>query len=179
MTDIIPSRSMIQSEAVAARAAVSESILTIVGAESNFTNTYQNNSKTFWLNGPYKGSNVLGIDGIFVFPFNAEIVSITMSNLKVGTVGVSTMDIMKIATPGAAAVSIFAIRPEINTNSSDNTWMVRDLIDGNNINPIGTILPLLNTTIFNKGEGMRCDLFTSMTGAQTLGITIYFRVLNP
>ena len=179
MTDIIPSRSMIQSEAVAARSAVSESLLTIVGAESNFVNIYQTNSKAFWINGVYKGTNLLGIDGIFTFPFNAEIVSVTMSSLISGASGTTDMDIVKIATPGAAAVSIFSTRPSINFNSTDNTWLVKDLIDSNNINPVGTTLPVVTTTLFNKGESMRADLVSSMLGGQTAGITLYFRVLNP
>jgi len=170
---------MIQTEAVAARAAVSESLLTIVGAESNFTNTYQNNSKSWWLNGVYKGVQLLGIDGIFVFPFNAEAVGVTMSNLISGDSGTTAMDIVKIAAPGASAVSIFSTTPKIDSSSTDNTWLVKDLIDTNNINPIGTTLPVFSSTTFAKGEAIRTDLVSSMIGAQTVGLTLYFRVINP
>lgn len=176
---ITPSRNDLFQEETDFKSGASESMFTRFGATNNFINRYQHTSKEFFLNGGYRANGSLskGIDGLHIFQTNSEIVGVTLFSLVSGT-GFTTLDVHWLNAPSSDQGSIFSTKPTFDGSSLDDSYMVKDLIDGNDINPIGTTLPVLSKTQFLKGEAIRVDLDLGMTGAKSCGMIINFRPIN-
>jgi len=157
MTDITAQRILIQEEETDYKSAVSEALLTRVGATTNFIATRQYDTKQFELNGLYrKGVGVTGSDGVFPILFDMEIIAISMWNRRVGTSGTTTLDLDWLSGSGTVVGSIFSTRPAFNTNVGNNAYMIRDVLNGVTVKApaSGATIPVLSKTQFNAGDAI-------------------------
>ena len=179
MADVTPSRNTIVTNEVDFKSGASESMFFRIAAQNNFINKYQHTSKEFFLNGAYRTSLLsTGVDGLHVFQGNSEIVGITLYSLISGSSGTTTLDVHWFDAPSSDQGTIFSTKPSFSSSSLNDSYIVKDLLDSNDINPVGTILPVLSKTTFLKGEALRVDLDSGMIGGQSCGMIINFRPIN-
>lgn len=179
MAEITPSRSTIFQEDTSYRRAVSESILTKFGAQSNFINKFQTDIKEWKLNGNYGvavGVNFL--DGVASFFYNSEIVGIFYYNGKQGASGTTEFDIRWIDTSGVDQGSIFLTTPKINSTATDKTIGFANLTTGTSVTPTGVTQPVFSKTTFLEGESLYLALNDSMISASNCGLTIFYKPIN-
>jgi hypothetical protein len=155
------------------RGAVSEFFAQRLAGAQNFINLYQHSEKQFFLNGRYNiaGTPQLGVDGLVVFEFNAEIINAWMFNLVAGSGGTTELD-AKIATvSGGAFSSIFTTTPKITSAAGANIWAGKD-----SGAQTGVTNPVLATTEIVAGTAMRFDLLQAQTGnPENCGLLIHYR----
>lgn len=179
MAEITPQRSTIQQEDTAFRRGISEAILTKVGAQNNFVNTYQTDIKEFKLNGPYSvATGIAFFDGVASFFYNSEIVGINFYNGQSGSSGTTTFDVRWKNQAGADQGSIFSTLPSIASNSANETIAFQNLITGTNVGPTGVTLPVFSKTQFLEGESVYLILTSTMVSAVNCGLTIFYRPIN-
>ena len=180
MANLPEARKDIALEDVAFRSSVSESVGGKIGASINFINRRQTDKHDWHLNGAYSmGVGSAGPDGIFVFPFDAEIVAHVLYSGTVGTAGTTTISIKRLAAGGTVLGELFTINPFVNSTSASGSYSAYRWSDGTTLalptgHSIGTIFPASNLQ-FTAGQGVRLDLVGAMTAGQTLQFTIYFR----
>jgi hypothetical protein len=178
MTDITAQRILIQEEETDYKSAVSEALLTRVGATTNFIATRQYDTKQFELNGLYrKGVGVTGSDGVFPILFDMEIIAISMWNRVNGTSGTTTLDLDWLSGSGTVVGSIFSTRPAFNTNVGNNAYMIRDVLSGVTVTApaSGATIPVLSKTQFDAGDAIRLTIDGAMVGAEDAALYIHFR----
>lgn len=175
MTAIAPVRADIQQEAVAFRAAVSESILQTVGAAINFVNQKQYDSKAYFINGGYNLTGVLetAVDGLYIVPpgINATIFAVSMFNITAGSGGTTTLDVLRATTSGGAFTSIFSTKPAIASTAGNNAWIATG---GSGVGLTAPILTGGTTFDINAGDALRLDFTGKQTGSpQNCGLILY------
>lgn len=155
------------------RAAVSEATFSKIGSAINFILHRTHEKKDFFINGRYKVFNgQVGIDGVCVFEFDAEIFSVYMFNHVAGSGGTTELDIKKQATSGGAYSTIFSTTPKI-TSAAGNFARI-----GTGGVVAGCTAPVLTSTPLNvnAGEALRIDMLQSQTGSpENCGIIIHYR----
>lgn len=177
--EVVPSREIFFNGDVAYRRAVSESLTRKQAAQNNFINKFQNDTHRWCLNGSYSVAAGLGFyDGVFNFFHNTEIVGVYFWNGKVGTSGITAMDINYIDTNGVDKGSIFSSVPIIDDTSSDGVVGVKNLITGTEIEPTGVTLPEFGKTTFLAGESVYMKLNLGMISGRNCGIALQFRPIN-
>jgi hypothetical protein len=175
-TPISPSRQQILQEDVAYRRSVSEVILTKVGAQNNFINTFQTDSHRWNLNGSYSVATGIDFyDGPQVMFYNAEIVAISFWQENGGT-GTTEFDLRWINSAGVDQGTIFSVTPKI--SSTTRKIGFRNLVTGTNVSPAGVTLPTFSKTTFLEGQSIYLRLLTSMTEARNGGVNIFYRPIN-
>lgn len=182
MTDLAEERKMIQEEESRFKFAVSESWNQKIGKAINFINKRQHSEKQFFLNGYYNSLVVpyLGIDGLVVFNFNAEIINAYAWILGVGAGGTTELDIKKATAPGGAFASIFATTPKFTSAASAYSWCgIGDVVAGATA-PVWASVNADGHYEVDAGDALRFDLVSAMTGTTTAGprscgINIHYR----
>lgn len=173
MTAIAEVKKDIQVEEVSFEAAVGEATFNKIGGSINFINNRQYDTKKFFLNGPYSiGAGDLGVDGLYIFPYNVEIFDVGIFNLVSGSSGTTELDIKRATSSGGAFTSIFSTTPKIASTSGNNAFAL-----SGDTPPTGFTLPVLTSSPFNvdAGDALRLDLISAMTAAENCGLTLYFR----
>ncbi len=175
MTMINPERTFMQKEEAAYGAAVTEALLSKLGAQLNFLNLRHHETKRFTINGNYDYSSVatspyLAIDGLHVFEFDCEILNIWIYNREKGTAGTTQLDLKWKSSTGSTWASIFTTPPSF-TNAAAN---FESCAVGET--KAGFVAPILNKMTFNAGDMIRMDLITAMTGnPKGCGLIINYR----
>lgn len=177
MSNLAEARKDIELEDVAFRSSISEAVGNKIGASLNFINRRQLDKHNFNLNGPYAmGAGSTGADGIFVFPFDAELVAYALYNETSGISGTTEIDIKELSPGGAVVGSIFSTTPKIATTAASGAFSAYRFVDSTTLAaPTGHTLAVATTTTFTEGSALRLDLVSAMSGARTLDFTIYFR----
>ncbi len=192
MADLLPQRLNIQIEESRFRYAVAESVIQKIGAAINLINKRQFQQKEFFLNGPYGQVAVTpqnGLDGLYVFPFAAEIINVAMFNLDAGSAGTTELDVKRATSSGGAFTSIFTTTPKITSAAGANTffpaYVIADATAGQTFTPnpslpTGCSGGILSTVPFqvNQGDAIRVDILSSMTGGQNAGLIIFHRPIS-
>lgn len=187
--DLTAARRLIQEEETRYRAAVSEAVAQKMGQTMNFISKRQYDVKDFRLNGPYDivAAPQFAVDGIYVFPFDVEIINLTIYNFVPGSSGTTELDLKRATSSGGSWSSIFSVTPKITSAATDPDGaygLSYDIVDGTlgqtwNLNTPGTGVTMgqLTSAPFNvdKGDAIRVDKITHMTGAQNCGLLVYFR----
>lgn len=182
MTLIPGSRQLIHVEGTQFRGAVSEELIQRIAKLANFISLYQHSEKQFFLNGYYNALTVpyLGIDGLTVMEFNAEIINAWAFNLEAGAGGTTELDIKRATTPGGAFTSIFSTTPKFTNAAGDNAWIgVGETLAG----ATAPVMSPLNSDGYlevNAGDALRFDLISAQTGAtsagpRSCGILLHYR----
>lgn len=156
------------------RAAVSESTFSKIGSAINFILHRTHEKKDFFLNGRYGVASVpaLGVDGVCIFEFDAEIFAVYMFNHVAGSSGTTELDVKKQATSGGAYSTIFSTTPKI-TSAAGNYARI-----GTGETVSGCTAPVLTSTPLNvsAGEALRLDLISAQGGVpENCGIVIHYR----
>lgn len=189
MSDVTPVRTNVPLPGSQFLAAVSEYIAQSIAGSINFINSFQYDEKEFFLNGPYGqvvSVPVLGLDGLYVFPFNAEIINYAMFNLVAGSSGTTALDIKRATSSGGTFTSIFSVTPKIASTATANTYFLGYTITKVSIGqswavngspPTGVTIGTFTSVPFNvsAGDAIRVDLTDRMPAAQNCGLVVHFR----
>jgi len=172
MSDITPERILIQQEETKFRAAVSESTLSRVGANSNFINMYQANLREFMVNGPYGQAVVphFGAESIIRFPFNWELIDlyIATGNLTTGA-GTTELDIKWKPFSSGSYASVFSTTPKF--TSAAATFETCGIGQAKT----GFTAPILSRTNFDAYDQIRFDILGAVAEGEGCGIGLIFR----
>jgi hypothetical protein len=179
MSNLVEARQDIELEEARFRGGVSEAFATKIGQSLNFVNRRQYDKHSWNLNGPYKtGQGSTGVDGIFTFLFDAEIVGFYyFSGNVISPSGYTEVDLhwYDVAT-GADQGTIFSTKPRVDSTAANNSYTVRDVLNSTTLkNPTGHTLAVLNKTQFDAGDALRLDLDSAMSGANNFQFSIFFR----
>lgn len=181
MATVLAARSNFDEREVDYRSGLSESFFTKMAQQHVFLNQKHYIIWQFNINGPYyRNDPVLGVEGIFVVPFNAEIFDASITNSVAGSGGTTELDVKRATSSGGAFTSIFSTTPKI-TSSASNYAFAKI---GSSVS--GVTAPVLNTATtsdidgklvyeINEGDGLRFDQLESMTTAQNASLTLYLR----
>lgn len=190
MSLVIPERKLIYYEGSQFRSAVSEDLVQRQAATSNLISLYQYDVLEYKINGPYGDAAtlpILGLDGLYIFPFKMEIINVAIFNEVAGSSGTTEVDVKKATASGGPFTSIFSTTPKINSTASAEAYALSynitltpttQVFNPNLTPPTGVTPGVLNggaPYVMNPGEALRVDLLQGMPGAQNAGLTIYFR----
>lgn len=170
---VTPARRMIFLAGMMFRGAVSESFAQRLASGINFINLYQHSEKQFFLNGRYNiaGTPQLGVDGLVIFDFNAEIINAWMFNLVAGSGGTTELDAKLATASGGSFASIFSTTPKIASTAGANRWVGKD-----STAQTGVTKPVLGTTLIDAGSAIRFDLLQAQTGnPENCGLLLHYR----
>jgi hypothetical protein len=148
MVDLAAERAMIQEEETRFKAAVSEAVMQKFGKLGNFINTRQYDTKAFFLNGRYGQSTVPlhGIDGAYIFPFDATIFNVYIFNLVAGSSGTTELDVKRVTASGGAGSTIFSTTPKIAATAGANAYVG---VGGSGVGLTAPIFTGASTTTFD------------------------------
>ena len=117
MADITMAKANIDQNEVKYGAAMSEATFTKIGGSINHINGTQFKAHSWNLNGNLASSTTTEIlDGLFVFPYDAQLVALTMSMSVIPTGDAATVDIFRVTSSGSTATSIFSTRPSFTSS---------------------------------------------------------------
>jgi hypothetical protein len=166
-------KKFIQVEEVKYKAAISEVTGRKLGQMLNFLGRRLHETKAFDLNGPYYivPDPQVGVDGLRVFEFDAEIFNVWMYNLVPGTSGITELDLRLINAPGDAGSTIFTTTPKIDSTAAANSYI------GVGGTVTGCVAPVLLTSpiLVTAGQALSLDKIQSMPGAQNCGLLVHYR----
>ncbi len=170
MTDIVPSRQLIQTEETRFRAAVSEGTAQKMGGSMNFLLEELYEQKSWFINGNYSQLTTpfIGIDGMEFLFTNATLLDAFMFVKTAGSSGSTSLDIKYATTPGGSFTSIFSTPPSINYQAGNFAWVYVGSAF------VHTTAPVIGTTTLNAGSALRCDVLSTQ-GGLTLACGIVLR----
>lgn len=175
MADIVAEKKMIQQEETKPQAAVTESVMSRVGAGINFINTKHLYVKEYCVNGKYNIVNPnLFLDGFFTYPFNFEIVDIVVViGEATGSSGLSEIDLKWKPFSSGTYQSIFTTTPKWDATAVAGT--------GTKIGAptTGFTAPVLSKTLFDAYDLIKLDQLQALVGnVNSYFITIYTKPRN-
>ncbi len=173
MTAVPGERILIQDEETKFRAPVSAAMAQRLAASMNFINTNQCTVREFMFNGDY-GTVAdfphLGVEQIFMFPFDWELVFCYISTGEIvsGT-GLTECDLKWKPFASGSYASIFSTTPKF-----DNTATAFEAC-GEGQTKTGFTAPILSKTDFDAFDQVRFDLIQGLTDGFGGGLTIIIR----
>lgn len=188
MANIVdPIRKLIFSAGVQFRTAVSEELAQRLGAQLNFHALKQYDVKEFFLNGRYNTRGPQNtLDGLYIFPFDAEIINVGIFHTEPGVSGTTEIDLKIATTSGGSFTSIFTTTPKFDSAAVAGTFAlcydIATPVTGQTFTPgtapAGTTLGVMSSVPFqvDAGDAIRIDLLQVMVGApRGTGALVYFR----
>lgn len=175
MTMINPERTFMQKEEAAYGAAVTEALLSKLGAQLNFLNLRHHETKRFEIDGNYdmalvSGTPYLAVDGIHVFEFDCEILNVWIYNREKGASGSTQLDVKYKSTGSSSWISIFSQVPSFNSGAANFDACAIGMTK------TGFTPAVLSKTNFNTGDLIRMDLVSAMVGSPVgCGLIINYR----
>lgn len=174
MAIITSQAAYIREEDVEYKRAVSENILTKVGASINYL------LETF----DYYQFGVVGsasYDGLSAYPYTftntieivetaRTILAVKVFNLTSGTAGTTEFKIERQLAAGGSWDNIFSTNCSIANTAEDELFFT----DSDSPAPSGVTLPVLSITSLAAGDRLRLVLVSAATGAQNLDIKLTF-----
>lgn len=176
MTDILESRTNIQSEEAQFRASVSEALAFRLGQSINFINKRQHKSFDFKFFGAFRPLNG-GEDGVQGLIENVEIVGITGYLRITGASGTTTVDVHQIRA-GVDLGSILSTKLQITSAAANGINFGNHIPDADESEPTGITLPVFSTVNLNRFDTLRVDLDGNANGARDLIMQIHYRPRN-
>lgn len=166
---------LIQEEETQFKAGVSEYAARRMGSNMNFVLTNHVFTHAFKMNGPASSfAGKTGVDGLFVFPYDAEIINAIAYVETPGTGGTMQLNLSfsPAASPGSYT-SIFATQPQITSSAVAGARCgVGDSVSG-------CTAPVLtaSSVIVNEKDGIKMDVTSMQTGfVANCGIVIFYRM---
>jgi hypothetical protein len=177
MTQITPSRELIQEEEVSYRSGVTEGTFFRFGSVVNLHSLKQINQHSWHLNGRYQLLPFVGPDGVFSFTEDAEIAGYLLTLGTTGSSGTNEVTVNQInPDTGAVISSIFSVNPSVTSAAADGSVSQLRTRDNTILSqPAGHTMGAFNTLLFSAGDTLRLDTVTSAGGARNLQLTIMYR----
>lgn len=178
MSDLAPERNIIQEQETQPKASTSTSLLSRMGASSNFILAYMHQEKMWTANGRYNAVTgpQIGIDGGIPIIFDMLIVGISMWNLVPGTSGLLEFDIKRHTASNQAGTSIFTTTPKLSFSSGINSFLTRRFTDNVDLeSPTGATMPVLLSQNLDAGDLLTCDILQKQVAGESGGILINLR----
>ena len=177
MSNLSEARQDLELEDVAYRASVSEAVANKLGASINFINRRQYDTHSWHINGDYStGTGSVGLDGIFVFLFDVEIVGFSYYVGNVGVSGTTTVDVHYLSGGVTDNGTIFSTKPSVTTTAAAGSYTSYNQDSSTTLhNPTGHTLAVLSKTTFLAGEAVRLDLDATMSEANNFQFSIQYR----
>jgi hypothetical protein len=125
-------------------------------------------SREFSANGTYTAGN--GVDGYFIFPVNATIVSVWIVSETAGSAGTTEFD-LKLATSGGAFATILSTTGKVTSAAASGVWTDSGAVIGAQT---GVTKPVLSTTSVNAGQALRFDILQVMTSGKDCRVIVYY-----
>jgi len=177
MSNLTETRQDIELEDVAYRASVSEAVANKLGSSVNFINRRQYDTHSWHINGDYStGTGSVGLDGIFPFLFDVEIVGFSYYAGNVGISGTTSIDVHWLNAGGSDNGTIFSTKPSISSVAAPGEYTLYNQLTSTIIsNPTGHTLAVLSKTTFNSGDALRLDLDSTMSEANNFQFSIQYR----
>lgn len=192
MGGVAPARRITKEEETRYKAAVSESVAQKLAGSANFINLRQFDIHAFKLNGPYfsVAPPSYAADGVYLFPFDAEIINIGLFCQTPGTSGTTEVDVLKASTSSGAFTSIFSTTPKLTSAASANAFFLSyDITDALTTSPHyqawaahtpptgGTAAVLNGGAPYNvsAGDCLRLDILQAATGAENFELIVFHR----
>lgn len=181
MPIVPPARNNLFVEEVDYKSAVSEALMTRFAGQTNFLNQRHYYQKQFFLNGFYEGAvGYAAVDGMEIFPFNAEIFDVGVFSIEKGISGTTELDIKIRTSSGGAATSIFSTTPKILSTAPDSTFF---RIGETNVSWVAPVLnsvivsPIDGKTVYevNAGSSVEINVVSAMDNARSCGIILFCR----
>lgn len=183
MSDLARLRQNIQLEETRYGAGVSEYTLQKVGGAINFINDRQVMQFHFGiaiatvnLNTPtysFLSTPFTNFGGPETFPYDSEIVGVSVYHKTPGSSGTSEIDIEWAAANSGTFASIFSTTPKVASTAGGEDYF--DTF-ANSTTPTGCTLPVLSKTNFDAGDKLRCTIESVMAGNPNgFLVTIYFK----
>lgn len=172
---INPQRILINAQETDYKSAISEALLTRMGATNNFIALRQFDTHQFNFNGPYSGFvGILGADGCFPARYNIRIVGVTLYNRRSGNAGNTQIDLRVISSSGGSSTSLFSTKPSLDFNSGNDAFLITDFISGTNVNQpsSGFVSPVLGQQDIDAGSIVVCRLDSVQVGAEDFHVLI-------
>lgn len=164
---------LIQEEECQFKAAVGEYTQRRMGSNLNFIHDYHIFEHAFKMNGPVGAfAGRLGVDGLFVFPYDAEITDVIIYRETPGSSGAFEADILRSNFPNSGFSTIFSQRPIITSGAAAYTTCgVGDVVTGVTA-PILQSLPLQ----VSAKDRLRMDIISMESGfPENAGVLIKYR----
>jgi len=166
---------LIQEQETQFKAGVSEYTARRIGSNMNFVLTNHVFTHAFKMNGPSSSfAGKTGVDGVFVFPYDAEIIDAVAYVETPGTGGTMQLNLSfsPASSPGSY-VSIFTTQPQITSGAVAGARCgVGDTVAGCTA-PVLTATPVL----VNARDGIKMDVTSMQTGfVANCGIVIFYRM---
>ena len=181
MTAVPAARKMIQIEETDYNTAVSESVAQKIGAQNNFINLYQYDTKWFEISGPYHiGLGDEGVAASIMVPFNMEIIGVYMINFVAGSSGTTELDVIA-RRPGSGSLgSIFSTTPKMTSATGDKAGLGRIFASGQEASyPAssggGYTLPELAITQLNAFDWLYLKITDAQVAARNATLGLWLR----
>jgi hypothetical protein len=178
MTAISDRKFIMQQEETKFNSAVSESLVSRMGAVTNFIVNRELTQHDFNLNGKY---NIIPApyqfgDGYITYPFPFEIVDVMLfTGEAVGTSGTTEIDVKWKPESSGSFATIFSTTPKV-TGSSPINRFVR--VGGPGVT--GMNRPVLSKTTFNAYDYLRLDVLQHRAGnVNGIFLKIFVRPRDP
>ncbi len=194
MAGVAPSKRITKEEETRYKAAVSESVAQKLAGSANFINLFQYDQKDFRLNGPFSHTGAhTGCDGIYIFPFAAEIINIGVYCETQGSSGTTEVDVKKATSSSGSFASIFSTTPKVSSAASANIfWLCYDITTALSTAPHyqtwaaataptgGTNAVLSGGAPYNvdAGDCIRLDLISVAVNAANFQLIVFHRPRN-
>ncbi len=139
----------------------------------------------FAINGSYSGfAPEVGIDGLYIIPFDLDLIGVVMWNLVAGSGGTTTLDLHRFTAPNVDAGTIFdegssGVRPKIASTAAANSYVgfIGTTSIGGGTGMTAPVLTSAATSLsLDQGDALRIDMDAAMTGSpENCGLVIYFQ----
>lgn len=180
MTDVVPSRQIIQQEEVRYRSAVSEFVAFKIAQLNNHNAKKLYSIHSWHLNGFYAlAAGSTGPDGVFFLNHDIRVVGIAFYVNQVGASLTTVVDVHKLTDGGVDAGTIFTTKPEVSTAAASGSYAHIRYDSESNAEtvlqlPTGFTKPILSGYEFLAGEALRFDIDTAMLGSEGFQFSLMY-----
>lgn len=178
MADITPAKNNIKQEETDFKSAISEQLLSKIGASINFINNNQMCIYSFQFNGRYRKLSG-GEDGRIPLITDIEIVGLGWSARDWGNSGNTQIDLHKINSSGVDQGSLLSSNWIIAHNETNQRGFMKNFVASteNAHSQAASNMPNISSSNLNldAGESLRLDIESSASNARDLSVYVYYR----
>ena len=182
MAELPGARQNLFSEETDFNSSWSERLAQKFGNSINFINNFQYTEKTWNLNANAAVfSGLVGIDGIYICPFNMQIIGLNIYGNQWGSSGSTIIDYHRLTGGDTDAGTLWTTAPEIQATAVDNSYSSYLFNDDGTVDVSNSLIttgfntPELSTTELDQHDAIRFDPDSIAGGATSLTFQIIVR----
>ena len=175
-TELSPEKLNIYQEETDFKSAVSEQLLSKIGASINFINDRQMSVYDFKFLGPFHSISG-GEDSALPMVFDAEICAIAFRLRDCGSSGFTEVDLHKISSSGSDSGSLLSTKIKVGHADSNEAGFFKNFIAGtSNDTSVYSMVDMSDANrLLSAGESIRLDIDSAATDARDLAVYVYYR----